>query len=106
MAACRLPLSPDELELALASTDSWVARLVCRAFRDRCSRQDASAKSAVQSVARVKLAISLGMPRRSVYRAAARGGHLATLHWACGAHEPSIRSCLEVYGRRTGACVK
>ena len=38
---CGLPLSRDELELALASTDAWVARLVCVAFRDRCERRDA-----------------------------------------------------------------
>ena len=37
MAARRgVPLGLDELELALASTDAWVTRLVCRDFRDRC----------------------------------------------------------------------
>jgi hypothetical protein len=77
-----LPLGSDELELALASTDAWVARLVCQAFRDRCERRDVSVGSAVQSVARLELALALGIPRVDVCESAARGGHLATLQWA------------------------
>ena len=57
-----MALDCNELALALECTDAWVARLVCRAFRDRCDRRDASPLSAVQSVARLQLALALGMP--------------------------------------------
>ena len=82
MATAGFPLSRDELELALLTTDAWVARLVCRGFRDRCDRRDATLSSAVQSAARLELALALGMPRSNVCHQAARGGHLGVLQWA------------------------
>lgn len=54
-----LSLGSDELELVLTSTAVWVVRLVCRAFRDRCSGPIV-ASSCVESVARCELAIKLG----------------------------------------------
>ncbi len=75
-------LCDDELKMALAATDAWVARLVCRAFRDRCERRDATLVDAVQSVARLKLALELGADRLYVGRAAARAGKLEVLQWA------------------------
>ncbi len=77
-----LPLSGDELELALAHTDAWVARLVSRAFRDRCESGAGATDSTVQSVARLELALALGAPRRNVCGAAAAAGRLQVLQLA------------------------
>ncbi len=82
MAPEGLALGSDELELALASTDAWVARLVCRAFRGRCERRAPIRESAVQSVARLELALTLGMSSALVCRHAARAGRLAVLESA------------------------
>jgi hypothetical protein len=100
-----LPLSRDELELALRMTDAWVARLVCQDFRDRCEPRNATRQSAVRTIERLELAFALGMGRLRVCEFAARGGHLEVLQWArangCGwgistCHEAARGGHLEV----------
>lgn len=75
-------LAADELELALASTDAWVARLVCRAFRDGCPRRPAGVLSAGTSPARCRVALQCGLPRYDVCQVAAALGRVDVLEWA------------------------
>lgn len=77
-----MELDASTLEMALAWTHRWVARLACRRFRDLCRREPAPISSAVVSAGRLELALRLGCPRRRVCERAAVGGHLATLQWA------------------------
>jgi hypothetical protein len=77
-----LALGSDALRLALAETAPWVARLVCRAFRDTCPPGEATQSSAVESVARLELAIELGLPTDHLCAAIAYHGHLEVLQWA------------------------
>ncbi len=77
-----LALGSDDLELALTSTDAWVTRLVCRAFRDRRAPERPSIASRVTSPARAALAIELGWTAEGLCCEAAHDGALATLEWA------------------------
>lgn len=71
----------DALAAMLATTDAWLVRLVCVAFRDACPPRPGSASSAVTSPRRCRLAIALGFPTCRVCAAAALG-HERTLTWA------------------------
>jgi hypothetical protein len=104
-----LALGSDVLRATLSRADAWVARLVCRAFRDRCPRGPCRLISIFASPARCQLAFDLGYGdldfcycagragrldllkwalargrlRHSAHNGAAAGGHVAVLEWAC-----------------------
>jgi hypothetical protein len=79
-----LGLGREALESALTQTTAWVARLVCRAFRD--ARPPRAPHDVAASVGRCRLAVELGFPTDRVAHAAARAGSAEVLAWAaeCG----------------------
>jgi hypothetical protein len=87
-------LDADELALALASADAaWVARLVCRAFRDACPPR--APHDVAASVGRCRLAAELGFPTDRVAHEAARAGSAEVLAWAAECGYPiGVRECV------------
>ena len=78
-----MSVSGDILSAVLAIVDAWVARLVCRAFRDHCAAALPNLiASAVGSPETLELALALGVDPKRAAPVAARGGHIATLEWA------------------------
>jgi hypothetical protein len=76
-------LPGDLASLVLAPGDAWVARLVCRAWRDACARPAcARASTAVTSVERLRVAMQCRLAPAAACRAAAASGALDVLRWA------------------------
>jgi len=77
----RLP--GDALDEILWRVERWVARLTCGALRKRCARAHRnSARSALGSPERCRLALELGMPADWVWRGVLRNGNLRMVEWA------------------------
>jgi hypothetical protein len=77
-----LDIGLEALEQALASTEAWVARLVCRAFRDACVPTPNAASRAVESLDRCRVAVQSGLDLRVACDHAASVGAVAILQWA------------------------
>lgn len=75
-------LSADTLHMVLASTDAWVTRLTCQAFRRNRALARWVGSSVVESVERCQLALALGFPGCRVCELAACAGNLDVLLWA------------------------
>jgi len=75
-------LSADTLHMMLASTDAWVTRLTCQAFRRNCEPARWVGSSVVESVERCQLALALGFSECRVCELAVCAGNLDVLLWA------------------------
>lgn len=112
-----LALDEATMSLALIATDAWVARLVCRAFRDGCPREPQSGverpacrafrdggphgppSGVAASVERARWAIRIGCPSARVCREAAGTGRLDVLRWAWSRGMRAVRAIPEAAAR-------
>jgi len=74
-------LSNDVLRGMLRETPAWLVRLVCRRFAQTCAARPGRPSEAATSIARLQLALAMGMPTHDLFWAAARGGDMETLEY-------------------------
>ena len=74
-------LSNDVLRGMLRETPAWLVRLTCRRFAQTCAARPGRPSQAATSIARLKLALAMGMPTNDLFWAAARGGDVETLKY-------------------------
>ena len=109
-----LGIGSEALRTALTTADAWVARLVCRAFRDRCPHRPGEMWSVVTSPERCRLAQTLGLDGGRICTWAAQRGDLYLLQWArsCGCafgpwsflYSAEVRAYMEANGEVAPLC--